>query len=427
LSAGAVRAEKDSDADLGEEPLSASLRILTFAYACDPEHGSEPGAGWTWSRMLAHLGETWVLTRANNRAPIERALPLVPEAERLHFEYVDLPRWARFWKRGQRGVRVYYLLWQLAAVLRARRLEGDRRFDVVWHLTFANAWLGSLAPLVGRPFVYGPVGGGVAMPWRLLRGAGLRATLSELERAAARFAGRYLNPASRFAWCRASMILVQNYETAEWLPKRRRSKAILFQNAVIDDEAVPSAYRSHESRLALFAGRLIYWKGAELAIQAIARAARWGLVIHGTGPEESKLRQVAAELEISDRISFAGSVDRETLLERMRTEFDVFLFPSLHDEAAWVVAEAVGAGLPVICIDRGGPPLLAGSAATAVECFDRETIIRQLAQALTTERFPDSNVIASRARELTLAHQIERLRQLVAAQLHLGAAQEQPR
>jgi hypothetical protein len=75
------------------------VRIVAFAYACEPESGSEPGAGWMWAR----LGESWLITRANNRAAIEASLPAVAERDRLHFEYVDLPAWARFWKRG-RGI-----------------------------------------------------------------------------------------------------------------------------------------------------------------------------------------------------------------------------------------------------------------------------------------------------------------------------------
>jgi NAD(P)-dependent dehydrogenase (short-subunit alcohol dehydrogenase family) len=50
------------------------LRIVAFAYACEPDSGSEPGVGWMWARMLAHLGETWVITRENNREAIEAAL-----------------------------------------------------------------------------------------------------------------------------------------------------------------------------------------------------------------------------------------------------------------------------------------------------------------------------------------------------------------
>jgi glycosyltransferase involved in cell wall biosynthesis len=42
----------------------------------------------------------------------------------------------------------------------------------------------------------------------------------------------------------------------------------------------------------------------------------------------------------------------------MRSEADVLLFPSMHEDAGWVVAEARSFGLPVVALDRGGPPLL---------------------------------------------------------------------
>ena len=38
---------------------------------------------------------------------------------------------------------------------------------------------------------------------------------------------------------------------------------------------------------------------------------------------------------------------------------DAFLFPSLHDSASFAVAEAVSLGVPVVCLDRGGPPEVA--------------------------------------------------------------------
>ena len=124
------------------------MKLLAFAYACEPAEGSEPGAGWMWARMLARFGDTWVLTRSNNRERIEDGLTAIPERDALHFVYVDLPPWARFWKRGLRGLRPYYLLWGFAALREARRLQRTERFDLVWHLTLANAWLGSSAPLL---------------------------------------------------------------------------------------------------------------------------------------------------------------------------------------------------------------------------------------------------------------------------------------
>src|SRR5581483_10321303 len=103
--------------------------------------------------------------------------------------------WARFWKRGQRGIRLYYLLWQVRAMLAARSLRRTTDFDLVWHLTMANVWLGSLASLAGRPFVYGPVGGGVGAPWRYLgRESGARGIYVEVVRATVRSFARYFNP-----------------------------------------------------------------------------------------------------------------------------------------------------------------------------------------------------------------------------------------
>jgi hypothetical protein len=84
------------------------------------------------------------------RASIERELRSMPERDRLSFVYVDLPDRVRSWQRGDRWLRSYYLPWQIAALREARRLQRSVRFDVVWHLTWANAWYGSLAALAGR-------------------------------------------------------------------------------------------------------------------------------------------------------------------------------------------------------------------------------------------------------------------------------------
>ena len=338
------------------------MRILAFAYACEPGKGSEPGAGWGLARMLVEFGEIWVITRANNRTSIEAALPSVPEAGRLHFEYVDLPAWARWWKRGQRGVRLYYLLWLGAALRRARRLHHAEPFDLVWHLTLANAWLGTTAPLVGPRFVYGPVGGGVTVPLRLFPSLGLRGIAYEFVRGLARRGGRYLNPLARLAWRKASLILVQNPETRAWLPRRYRRKAVVLPNvfAADLDGILPSGERrSAAPPVALFAGRLLPWKGLSLALRALELGPDWRLVVFGSGPDLGRLRRLAHRYGVAHRAEFRGWQPREEVLRAMRDEANVLLFPSLHDEAGWVVAEALACGLPVVCLDHGGPPVVA--------------------------------------------------------------------
>ena len=246
------------------------MRILAIAYACEPGKGSEPGAGWAWSRMLARLGDTLVITRANNRGGIEDSLSSLAPEERPQFMYLDLPGWARFWKRGQRGVRIYYLLWQVQALMNARRLHRLKSFDLVWHLTLANAWLGSVGPFVGARFVYGPIGaGGSSCDPRIL---GFKGAMYEAVRRAAVVFGRYLNPLARSSWRRAALILVNNEATTQWLPARHRYKTAIMPNVALDIAPRPRVDRDEE-RVALFAGRLLPLKGGALAIRAMRQSA----------------------------------------------------------------------------------------------------------------------------------------------------------
>jgi glycosyltransferase involved in cell wall biosynthesis len=355
--------------------------ILAFAYACEPGKGSEPGAGWAMIRVAARIGPTWVITRANNREPIEAALATIPERDRLTFTYVDLPRRLMWWKKGKRGVHLYYLLWQFAAVRRARSLMRDHRFSLAWHMTIANIWLGSAAPLTDLPFVYGPVGGGVGTSWKLLPALGPAGSAFEIARSAVRAAARHLNPLCGLALRRAALILVQNQETLNWVPVSLRGKAVVAPNAILD--AAPPRREARDDRppTALFAGELIPLKGVVLAIRAIALLPEWHFLICGAGRDERRLRATARRFDVEDRVRFLGKLSRNEVLRLMAEEADVLLFPSLHDEGPMSVAEALTVGLPVVCLDRGGAPSFGGIAVRAGTV--RQTSAR-LAWAITT-------------------------------------------
>ena len=386
------------------------MRILAFAYACEPGRGSEPAAGWWWAHMLGQLGETWVITRANNRAVIEKELGTKASLPNVRFVYVDLPPNLKRWKRGQRGVRLYYLLWQVAALRVARRLTREQHFDLAWHLTLANAWIGSAACLLDVPFAYGPVGGGVAPPWRLARALGVKGTFYEVKRAGARKVGRYLNPLSRASWRRASLILVQNEETRRWLPHRYRTKTEVFPNVVL--QGIPAGPRHRASRVLLFAGRLMPLKGVPIAIRALERLPGWHLIVCGDGPDGTRLRRLVARRGLKDRVEFRGWVDHADVLRTMREEASVFVFPSLHDEAGWVVGEAMAAGLPVVSLDVGGPSVLTDDEMVVEPAGMRVTAERVAHRVLYVEE-TDRAGVRERAREFLMTQRVAHLEELL--------------
>ena len=332
------------------------MRVLVFAYACEPGIGSEPGAGWIWSRMLARMGEVWVITRESNREAIAAAFNAIPEREALHFEFVDSPtEYALLEARDQGRAPLLPTVAGRCLLPSSSAVTKDLvRSD--WHLTWANAWLGTLAPLLPGRFVYGPVGGGVGMDWNFIATLGIRGTVFEVARALSRATARVLNPLARLPWRRSELILVQNPETRAWLPARYREKAVVFPHIVLDEQAVEWVGPTHDAptRRALFVGRLLPWKGVVMALQVMVLLPDWTLIVCGDGYDLRRLRRRVHHLELDDRVTFLGWVEPDHVRELMHQEADVFLFPSLHDEGGWVIAEALAAGLPVICLDRAG-------------------------------------------------------------------------
>lgn len=357
------------------------MRVLVSAYACEPDRGSEPGAGWQWTLAAARRHDVTVLTRTTNRANIEAELAERPHAE-IRFVYLDLPAWARSWKKKNRGVRLYYTLWQLLARRAARRLHHERSFDLVHSVTFANMWLPQLAFLPGVPFVLGPLGGGQRVPPSLYGVLGARSTAIELILLGGRACMR-LNPLVRAGWRRADVILAQNEETRDALPRHLRDRVILRPNAV-----VPDALRQHSAPdtdlVAAVAGRLNRFKAPTLAIRALAAAPAWRLVVIGRGPEEARVRALADELGVADRVRYLPWLSQEDLWREL-SRCRALLFPSLKEGAPWVCAEAQALGLPVVALDRAGPRVFAGFAHARFELVapgTRAEVTKGLADAL---------------------------------------------
>ena len=137
------------------------------------------------------------------------------------------------------------------------------------------------------------------------------------------------------------------------------------------DDATRAAVRgwfglAPETPLVLCAGRLVYKKGFAVAVAAFARvtaefpAAR--LVIAGDGPLRAELEAQAAQLEIAERVIFAGRVDRDRH-PLLVGACDVYLLPSVHDHRGNVdglpnaLLDALAAARATIASDVAGVSL----------------------------------------------------------------------
>src|SRR6185436_6751806 len=117
----------------------------------------------------------------------------------------------------------------------------------------------------------------------------------------------------------------------------------------------------HEGRNLKFVhnGRLVAHKGADLAIRALSRTKHpVELEIVGRGPERERLERLAKKLFVSERVKFTPWIEDHSKLPEYMRQFRGMVFPSLAEANGIVVQEAMVMGLPVICLDWGGPSLL---------------------------------------------------------------------
>jgi glycosyltransferase involved in cell wall biosynthesis len=334
------------------------LKVLMSAYACVPHRGSEPGAGWSFAREMANHHEVWVITRLIHRELIEQEL-LHDPAPQLHVVYFDFPQWLLYFKQGALGTLIYYYFWQLGAYRVARKLRRHVTFDLVHHVTFGSFWMPSLMPLIGGPFIWGPVGGGESTPRDLWSTLDWRGQFYEALRQWTQRIGEY-NPLVRLPARRSAIALVTTEDTAKRVRAMGATNVREFYQVGLGNDEIEQLGALKPNKSGVFrllsCGRLLGWKGFDLALSAFAQSglceAQYWII--GDGPERQRLQRHAEMLGISDRVAFWGALPRETALRQMG-ECDVLVHPSLHDSGGVVCLEAMAARKPVICLDTGGP------------------------------------------------------------------------
>jgi glycosyltransferase involved in cell wall biosynthesis len=70
----------------------------------------------------------------------------------------------------------------------------------------------------------------------------------------------------------------------------------------------------------------------------------------GTGYAVNQIRDLIDELQLNDRVKMIGMVEDRQLLKRYFAAADMFLFPSLYDNAPLVVREAAAMHTPSLLL-----------------------------------------------------------------------------
>jgi glycosyltransferase involved in cell wall biosynthesis len=165
----------------------------------------------------------------------------------------------------------------------------------------------------------------------------------------------------------------------------------------IDSEhfAASSVRPSQEPGLVLSPGRLVWEKGHQDVIRAVA-ALRRGLVpgapearllLVGSGPDEPKLRRYCDELGIADAVEFRSGVPY-TDMPDVYARASCMVLASLaikgwEEQFGMVLAESLAAGLPIVASSSGAIPEVVGGSARMFVPGDWHEIARGIAETLS--------------------------------------------
>jgi len=345
------------------------LKVLLIAEAANPEWVSVPLVGWNVAAALRQVADVHIVTQVRNReAFLRKGLVEGQDFTAIDSEAIAAPfyRLAQRFRGGagkgwttltatQSLTYPYfeYLVWQQFG-----KAIVSGAYDIVHRVTpLSPTSPSSLAAKCGRanvPFILGPLNGG--LPWP--KGFN-EARTKEKEWLSFVRAIYSLNPAIRATYRNATTIIVGSRHTQSEVAGYGTPTAYIPENG-IDPERFPAVQKApldNRKLKAIFVGRLVPYKGADVAIEACAEAMHkecLELEIVGDGPEMQGLTRLAHDLGVSKWVTFSGWLPHSEVPSRLAAA-DILVFPSIREFGGGVVLEAMACGTVPIVVDYGGP------------------------------------------------------------------------
>ncbi|WP_309620232.1 glycosyltransferase [Salinibacterium sp.] len=159
---------------------------------------------------------------------------------------------------------------------------------------------------------------------------------------------------------RAERVTTPTRKAAEYLEANTSVEGVLAISCGIDAHNYTPNMQPRTDNLIVFLGRVVEEKQIDKLIRAFAildSSLDARLEIVGGGDQEGRLKSLAAQLGVSDRITFTGYVD-EAYLRHALTRASVFAMPSIAELQSISTMEAMASGLPIVAADAMALPHL---------------------------------------------------------------------
>lgn len=166
---------------------------------------------------------------------------------------------------------------------------------------------------------------------------------------------RLLAPLLRAVWKRAKAVVANSQGLRDLAHKFHSSVPIAVIPNGVDLEKFHVKQRNWSPARLLFVGRVVYQKGLDILLTALAglKALDWSLEIVGDGPRHADLQIQAEQLSISQRVKFSGWKHGSELAQAYANA-NLFAYPSRHEGMPNALLEAMASGLPAVATHIAG-------------------------------------------------------------------------
>lgn len=342
-------------------------KILISAYAISPFRGSEYAAAWNTVVNLASQHELWVLygmsdDHMGDTQSLKKYLEnnVIPSVNFIEVNAGWLASTINLLNKAGLGWFFYfaYYLWQKQALKAAQDIVKRVDIDVIHQLgPIGYREPGFLARL-GKPLVWGPVGGMKIMESRFLSMLPSKAKIKFLLK---NYINRYqLSYSGRIKSAfRDADVIISATRLGQEIIKEHFNRETYY----LPEQGISNKIDLHLTRInrldnevqLVWSGSLIARKNLKMCLDALSlvRQENWKLHVMGSGPLQQYLQKHVVAKGISGKVKFHGHLPRAEALDIMASAH-LHIVTSLAEDNPAVVFEAMSNGIPTLTIDHCG-------------------------------------------------------------------------
>lgn len=333
-------------------------KVLLGCYNCSPYHGSEKGVGWNFLHRLGHYFEVHaIVEELECREPLEHYQAEHPEAfEHIHLYFIPKVRHRLLRKIWPPSYYHFYDKWEKKAYQLAVELDKKENFDLVHRITLCGYRRPGYLWKLGKPFIWGPVGGLNNTAPCLLKNLNLYHRFYFLARNLMNTLQLRYGRAAKVAANHTAILYTADPHVHDDVRKYWHIEPRLLGEIgtpSLESFSEPSRHVPGTPLRICWAGILEPLKALDIVLRALPQCTQpMELHVLGKGYMETEWKRMAEKLGVGDKVTFHGYMPHDEAVAFMGS-CHLFCFSSIKEGGmGTVVLEAMQNALPVIAIDH---------------------------------------------------------------------------